>query len=356
MATGTTDPRARTGLFRTTLSEYPPDHTGHPTIRQPGGDGIRRTTLLTHFLHRAREWATDLTPPPPRADPPAAPVAYEKLRRVVLTDEVSRTLFDEYALHRAGERGGEETGWVLLGVREPDAATVLATLPAGAERDAGEAHVRFNSAAQAVASRIVRQHDRRLTLLGVVHTHPGSLRHPSGGDLKGDRAWVPQLRGGEGVFGIGTADAGPAADGTAVSSSPQPHMQCLGGLRFSWYTLAAGEKKYTPAAVELTIGPDLAKGLRPVWAEVEGHAERLDRLARQQAKVRFEIVEGKRGAALAVTVALAEPGRAVRAVIEGKEVRYYYEAGGEVFQVELPDAPPDQGIYLLLAELSARGD
>jgi len=272
----------------------------------------------------------------------------------VLTDEVSRTLFEEYAGHRAGDRGGEETGWVLLGVRDATTATVLATLPAGAERDAGEAHVRFNSSAQALASRIVRQRDRRLALLGVVHTHPGSLRHPSHGDLRGDRAWVPQLRGGEGVFGIGTADAG-SSDDTRIGSNPQPNAQCLAGLRFTWYTLAAGAKAYRGVPVGLTIGPDLAKELRPVWAAVEAHAERLDRLARQQARVRFEVVEGRTGAALAVVVALADPDRAVRAVIEGKETRYYYEAGGEVFQTDLPDAAPDQAVYLLLAELAARG-
>ena len=90
---------------------------------------------------------------------------------------------------------------------------MLATLPAGAERDAGEAHVRFNSAAQALASRIVRQEDRRLTLLGVVHTHPGSLRHPSARRLpRATASGWPKLRGGEGVFGIGTADAEPRPD------------------------------------------------------------------------------------------------------------------------------------------------
>jgi len=140
-----------------------------------------------------------------------------------------------------------------------------------------------------------------------------------------------------------------------VSSSPKPHMQCLGGLRFSWYTLAAGEAKYHNAAIGLTIGPDVAKPLRPVWGVVEAHADRLDRLARQQVKVRFEMIAGRTGPALAVTVPLAESGQAVRVVLEGKEVRYYYEAGGEVFQADLPDAPPDQGVYLLLAELAARG-
>jgi hypothetical protein len=166
---------------------------------------------------------------------------------------------------------------------------------------------------------------------------------------------VPQLRGGEGVFAIGTADAEPEPADGRISHRPQPHMQCLGPLRFTWYTLAAGDKKYCEAPVELTIGPDLARPLRPVWAAVEEYAERLERLAHQQARVRFDVTQGRHGPALAVTVGLAEPGQAVRVLLEGKEVRFYYEAGGEVFQADLPDAPPDQGLYLLLAELAGRG-
>ncbi|MBX9624180.1 MAG: hypothetical protein K2X82_10260, partial [Gemmataceae bacterium] len=94
--------------------------------------------------------------------------------------------------------------------------------------------------------------------------------------------------------------------------------------------------------------------LRPVWGAVEAHAERLERLARQQARARFAVADGP---ALTLTVGLAEAGAAARVVVaaDGKEVRYYYEAGGEAFRVDLPDAPPDQGLYLLLAELAARG-
>lgn len=271
-----------------------------------------------------------------------------------MTDEVSRTLFEDYATHRAGKRGDEEMGWVLLGLRQSDQALALAVLPATSDRDAGESHVWITGPAHVLASRIVRQGDRRLAMLGVVHTHPGSLRHPSRGDWKGDREWVEQLRGSEGVFGIGTADAELDSECTPTSFNPKPHMQCLGGLRFSWYTLATGEANYRESPVSLTIGPDLAKPLRPIWAEIEDHAERLERLARQQAKVKFEIAQGHDGPALTATITLAEPGQAVRVAIEGKVVRYYYEAAGEVFQVDLPDASPDQGLYLLLAELAGR--
>jgi proteasome lid subunit RPN8/RPN11 len=310
-----------------------------------------------------KEAAAELTRPPvapalavPFETGPQLPATYEPLERVYLTDDVSRTLFEEYAAHRASERGEEETGWVLLGVRDSAEATILATLPAGADRDAGEAHVRFNSAAQALGYRMIWPLERRLKMLGVVHTHPGSLRHPSRGDFKGDRGWVPQLPGGEGIFGIGTADADSTTAGLPVASAPRPHMQCLGELRFTWYTLAAGEKRYREAPIALTNGPHLAKPLRAVWSAIEAHAIRLDRLARQQSRVRFEIASGRSGPALAVTVGMAEPGQAVRVVVDGKEVRYYWEAGGEVFHAPLPDTPPDQGVYLLMAELAGRGE
>src|SRR5262249_45988045 len=126
------------------------------------------------------------------------------LDHVVLTDGVSKTLFDGFADHLLSDRADEEPGWLLLGVRQQNEALVLATLPPGQQREASRTHVRFNTAAQVLGTRILRQHDRRLTILGVAHTHPGRLHRPSKGDLRGDRAWVRHLRGGEGVFAIGT--------------------------------------------------------------------------------------------------------------------------------------------------------
>ncbi|WP_149111905.1 Mov34/MPN/PAD-1 family protein [Limnoglobus roseus] len=271
-----------------------------------------------------------------------------------MTDEVSRTLFGEYAAHRQTDRGTEETGWVLLGLRETNTATVLATLPAGANRDAGQEHVRFNTEAQALASRIVRQDDRRLTLLGVVHTHPGTLRHPSGGDLRGDREWVKRLRGRQGIFAIGTVD--DETHEATVGEHPRPHVQKLKDLRFDWYSLTHGEASYQNLPVELTIGPDVAQLLRGVWPIIEAHAGRLDRLARQQANVRFAVTTDDEQPGLAVSVPLAEPGQSIRLLVHEKSVRFFYAAGGEVFQADLPaGAEPDQGVYLLLAELAARG-
>ena len=318
--------------------------------RLRGPDAIRLTDLTRAAVAEARAFADRLTGPAgrPPEPAPAPPVSYRRLRRVVLTDTVGRALFGEYAAHRATDRGQEETGWVLLGRREEEQAVVLATLPAGTERDAGEAHVRFNADAQALASRIVRQQDRRLTMLGVVHTHPGRLRHPSRGDYDGDRRWVPALRGGDGVFGIGTV-TGLTAEG---DGHPAPNVQTWDGLRFDWYTLAAGDAVYSPLPVELVLGPDLAADLRPVWPVIEAHAARLDRLARQLPAVRFAPAENGE---LVVTFPLAKPGEGVRVLAGVKATRLYYEVAGEVFQPDLPaGVAPDQALYLLLAELAAR--
>ncbi len=285
--------------------------------------------------------------------PAAVPRSLRRLHRVVLTDEVARTLFAEYAAHRQSSRGHEEIGWVLLGVREATEAVVLATLPAGAQRSAGVAHVRFNTSAQALASRIVRQADKRLTLVGVVHTHPGSLRHPSDGDYQGDSLWVGQLRGRDGVFGIGTADGKPAK-GPLIAQQPQSHVQVLGELCFHWYALGEGDRRYRALPVQLTLGPDLAKTLHPVWPTIEAHAQALDRLCRQQAKVTIEVISGQAGPALAVNLVLADPESGLRLLLETDTVRYYLVRQDDLSAVDPHEKDLERAVYLILAELAGQ--
>jgi len=319
--------------------------------------------MLHGVVSAARKWLQELNRMLVRPHPPVAPgrpsaVAppqpLQSLEGVRLTDGVARTLFEEFAAHRAASRGEEETGWVLLGLREAHQAVVLATLPAGAQRDASISHVRFNSMAQAVASRIVRQADRRLTILGVVHTHPGSLRHPSDGDYQGDRQWVRHLRGGAGIFGIGTAD-GTTRQGTLFAEQPLSNVQTWGGLRLSWYALGVDDSRYRPLPVVLTMGPDLARPLHAVWITLEAHAERLERLYRQQAGVSLAVAnDAHRGPGLVVQVPLAEPDTAVRAFVTEKEVTYDLVHDGQVLAVNPGECRVDRGIYLLLAELAAQ--
>ena len=310
----------------------------------------RTARQLLHDLNRslAREY---LAAPEERALLSAPLKKYQPLSRVTIADEVSRTLFEEYAVHREGPRGHEETGWVILGLRESEEAVVLATLPAGTAADAGVAHVQFNSNGQALGSRIVRQTDRRLTILGVVHTHPGSLRHPSDGDYRGDSDWIAKLRGGEGIFGIGTADGGSNGE-PLFAHQPKPHVQCLGPLCFSWYSLRPGDRDYRPLAYRLTLGPDLARPLHPIWCTIEAHAERLDRLCRQQAGVKFEVAQGAREGSLTIELPLAERGESMRVLLEGDDVRYYLVQSGEPVRVDLTEPHVDRGVYLLLAELA----
>lgn len=278
--------------------------------------------------------------------PPAAPAAgYERLSNIVVTAGVGETLFGEYAAHRATDRGGEEIGWLLLGIRDRETVTVVATLPAGAGRDAGQEHVRFNADAQAVGGRILRREDKRLVPVGVAHTHPGTLRHPSRGDYLGDRDWVSNLRGGDGVFAIGTAD-GP--DGT-VAVQLEPNSHARGGLRFDWYGLAAGDDNYRPLPVGWTLGPDLGAVLRPAWPAVEAHAARVENLARQLQGVAVQSA----GDAIIVTVPVAGRNAEIRAVLFEKSTAFVYTAGGRDLLPDLPAAtPPDAGVFLLLAELA----
>jgi proteasome lid subunit RPN8/RPN11 len=279
--------------------------------------------------------------------------AYRPLESIVLTDGVSRTLFEEYAEHRRGERGDEETGWVLMGLRTASEAVALATLPAGAECEAGVAHVRFNAEAQAVGSRILRREDRRLQILGVVHTHPGRLRHPSSGDLDGDREWVTKLRAAEGVFGIGTAQGDTDSAQTSVATQPEQHVQCYEGLSFCWYALAAGERNYRRLPVRLTIGPDLALPLHTVWPTLEQHADRLDNLCRRLAHVRFEVLAGDEGPELHAVVPL-EKDESLRAILRGRNVEYCLVQKDRWLASDSREPAVDRGVYLMLAALAEK--
>lgn len=296
------------------------------------------------WLGKIQTWWHNRRSPEPTAVQPApvsAP-APNRLERVVLTDGVCRTLFEDYADHRSSERGKEEIGWVLLGLKKEEEAIALAALPAGAQRDAGWGHIRFNSDAQALASRILRQNDKGLQIVGVVHTHPGSMRAPSDGDLEGDSRWVAQLRGGEGVFAIGTADARAKEDAA-------PHIQVRAGLCFSWYALGAGDDRYRLLPVQTTAGPDLAMALRPAWNTLESFAAPLDKLCRLFARVEFEVVEE---GLLCVRIALAERHQQLRVLLNEGEARYYWDNHGAVTAIDPHEAILDRAVYLILAELA----
>src|SRR5262249_31258801 len=128
----------------------------------------------------------------------------------------------------------------------------------------------------------------------------------------------------------------------------------LGELCMSWYALRQGDARHRPLPVSLTLGPDLARPLHSVWPVVETHAERLERLFRQQAGVTFEVAEGKKGPELVVNVPLSEPQHAVRVALRGKDVQFSLRRGAEITAADCPDERVDRGVYLLLAELAAQ--
>ena len=290
------------------------------------------------WLHKLVAWWNGAPAPAPSSHP-------TRLERVLLTDGVAHTLFDDYTDHRRSPHGDEEIGWILLGVRQDSDAIVLAAIPAGTGRDAGEAHIQFDADAQALATLILRQSDRRLTMLGVVHTHPGRLRTPSDGDLRGDREWVQRLRTGDGVFAIGTADARthpPTGD----------HVQIVGDLCFSWYALGADDARYRPLAVQTSPGVDLAASLRPIWETIELHAETLLKLHRLFAKVQFAISKLHGHVVLTVTIALAKKSQQLHLLLDGSAVRYYCSVNGEMAAVDPEEPNIDRAIHLILAELA----
>jgi hypothetical protein len=131
-------------------------------------------------------------------------------------------------------------------------------------------------------------------------------------------------------------------------------VQALGELCFSWYALGEGDRRYRPLAVQLTLGPDLARPLHPVWETIELHADRLDRLARQQSGVSFQVVAGKAGPALAVNMKLAEPATGLRVVLERNEVRYFLVRQDDLIEVNPKEKLVDRAVYLVLAELAGQ--
>lgn len=280
------------------------------------------------------------------------------LQRVLVSSAVLESLFDMFVEHRQSERGEEETGWLLLGYRREQEAIVLAALPAGTFREAGVAHVRFNTLAQAVATRILRARDRQLTILGVVHTHPGTLRHPSRGDYEGDSKWVLLLPGKEGIFGIGTAESYADGDEAPVVHQPTPNSWYWRGLRFTWYALGAGDHNYRAIPVQVVLGENLAKPFLPVWETLECHATGLEELFRRFKAVRVEVLDewgedGRPWSYLSVQLPLDHPEEEIRVLLDGPKLQFFYDDGEQTYEVD-SEPPVDRGIYLLLAELVRR--
>ena len=273
-----------------------------------------------------------------------------RLRQVVLSDRLCRTLLEGYQEHLRSGRGHLETAWILLGRRQQEQALALAALPAGARSDAGVAHVRIHGPSHAVFYRILKQFHRDLDLIGIVHTHPGALHHPSSGDYEGDADWVRQLRGQEGIFGIGTHIEAERTDGSEdIATQPEAHILCYGDVRFDWYALARGDANYRPLPLQILPGPDWATPLRPHLSTIEQHAERIERLCQQLRHVRFELTSE------AVLVSMRLPDEAGELKVRltgGERPQYFLARGRDWLPADTDELRIDRAVYNILAALT----
>ena len=287
---------------------------------------------------------------------------------------VLATMFRDFHLHRATERGNEETGWLLLGRRDGAGAVIEATLPPGEFRDAGLAHVNMNSTAQSVAMRLLKRTYPHLDVLGVAHTHPGRMCRPSHGDYQGDSEWVPNLVQKEGLFAIGvwsmeqfklkdkdfTAntikdeddDAEVRGDGNRANTTHEE-----GSAQFHWYALAAGDTWYRHLALETVEGVDLAANILGHWPVIEQYAGSIDRLIRMQGHLEMNLLP--MGVCdeptLLLRQTLARPGEELQVVLQGREMVFFHMVRGEPEEIGAPGERLDTAFYEVLSRLTRGG-
>jgi len=120
---------------------------------------------------------------------------------LTIADSCLQTLSADLAKHLASDRAAEETGWLLLGIRDQTSVHVTDLVPAGENRIGTPNSIQFDAASQVAATKAIRDRDSRVEVLGVAHTHPSGRHRPSSGDLEGDKQWVQNLRS-DGLFGI----------------------------------------------------------------------------------------------------------------------------------------------------------
>lgn len=273
------------------------------------------------------------------------------ITHVLISSGVGNTLVQGYRNHLDQDRGDEETGWLLMGYREKKRAIIMAAVPSGEFREASSTHVKFNSQAQVVAGRLLRQVHQKLEVLGLFHTHPGRLRHPSSGDYQGDIQWVKNLPGKQGVFGIGTVDH-EAIGQQEFAKKLALNSFHMNNMRFDWFSLANGDANYVKVPIRWTLGEDLAKPLHVVWDAMEMHAAEIEKVLIQQSKASCSITKTDCGHRLTLSVPLAGIAGKILVFIFKDKVQYFFEKNEQLFAVDIQEDKVDRGIYLVLAELS----
>ena len=142
-----------------------------------------------------------------------------------------RVLFAEYAPSGLQRGGRGEAGFCLASVAATRRLCSQRCRP-GPERDAAEAHVRFNSAPRPSRAGWCDR-DTSSYAAGCVSHASWKFATSEFGDFRGDIIRVANLRGGEGVS---ASDCRRGAEtGCRNQRQPAPNVQCLGDLCFSWY-------------------------------------------------------------------------------------------------------------------------
>lgn len=280
---------------------------------------------------------------------------------------VLRSMFGDFLAHKETDRGEDETGWLLLGTRKAGAKVIEAALPAGEFRDAGVSHVNMNSTAQAVAMRILKKAHPELDVLGVAHTHPGRLNRPSNGDFQGDRLWVPNLRGGEGIFAIGIWSCGNPVnpgdgpmntcgedDDAAEILGAGSRSHSMGGAVFNWFSLASGESWYRGLSVEETPGVDLGLEIRGHWDLIEFFAGSIERLVQMQPGIQMGLIP--LGSMATPTMVLCQPlaraGEELQVVLQGRGAGFFHMGMENPEEIAGPPENLVTAFYEVMARLS----
>lgn len=306
-----------------------------------------------------------LAPPQDQGSAPAIPTGTVRIHKGVLD-----TMFEDFQKHKETDRGEEETGWMLLGRREAGVVIIEAALPPGEFRDAGTAHVNVNSTAISVAMRVLKKSHPRLDVIGMAHTHPGSLDRPSEGDYRGDIVWVRKLPGRQGVFAIGVwefdepvnfldDDANQGSGDVREPVPPIAPVSCFrdGRSRFNWFSLSEGDGWYKACPMEPVAGDDFGQSVRQHWEVLEHFAGSIDRLLQMQPGMRMGLLPVSDGVAPAMVLCqpLARDGEELQVVLQGRDARFFRMSAEEIDELQAPRERLDTAFFEVMAELTRGG-
>lgn len=348
--------------------------------------------MITSLLNRLFGWGAPVAPAQTAAEPAAEPVAAPGSAAasadavavlsspqghkaapaitpgaVRIHQGVLNTMFEDFHRHKETDRGDEETGWMLLGRRESGEVIVEAALPPGEFRDAGTAHVNVNSTAISVAMRVLKKSHPRLDVVGMAHTHPGSLDRPSEGDYRGDIHWVRKLPGKQGVFAIGIwqfdepvnflgEESNQGSGDVRQVAAPVTGFQD-GRSRFNWFSLSEGDGWYKACPMEPVPGDDYGQSVREHWEVLEHFAGSIDRLLQMQPGMRMGLLPVSDGLAPAMVLCqpLARDGEELQVVLQGREARFFRMSAEEIDELQAPRERLDTAFYEVMAELTRGG-